>query len=227
VSVLLSSIRVGLPRSIVAPKPWFSGFFKDPIAGPVRLSRETLAGDRQADLRVHGGPDKAVCVYSAEHYPAWRRELGIEDCGPGWFGENFSVEGQTEATACVGDLYRVGSALVQISQPRGPCWKLARRWDRPDLAQLVRESGRSGWYLRVLEEGDVAAGEPLTLTDRPFPRWTVARANELTYARGRTAYRVAGERVELAACPALAGNWRADLLKEAAAHTSGDAARGF
>jgi MOSC domain-containing protein YiiM len=210
-TAVLHSIRVGLPRAIDGPEPWCSAFFKDPVAGPVHLARENLAGDRQADLRVHGGPDKAVCVYAAGNYPLWRRELGVEVCGPGWFGENFTVEGQSELTVCIGDIYRVGSALAQVSQPRGPCWKLARRWGVPDLGRRVIESRRSGWYLRVLEEGEVTAGDELTLEDRAHPRWTVARVNELTYARGQAAARVKLERVELASCPALAPNWRAEL----------------
>ncbi|OFW06574.1 MAG: hypothetical protein A3H96_12970 [Acidobacteria bacterium RIFCSPLOWO2_02_FULL_67_36] len=223
-SVVLSSVRVGQPRTVAGATPWVTGFFKDRVSGPVRLSRENLAGDRQADLRVHGGPDKAVCVYSADHYPAWRRELGIEDCGPGWFGENFSVEGQTETTACIGDVYRAGSALVQISQPRGPCWKLARRWGRPEFVQLVTDSRRTGWYLRVIEEGDVTAGESLVLTERPYSQWTVARVNDLTYTRRPAASRLGGERLELAACPALADRWGAGLVRKAAEADSAQSA---
>src|SRR5579864_7292922 len=94
-----------------------------------------------------------VCVYATEHFEAWRTELGKPDIGPGAFGENFSVRGQIESSVCVGDVYRVGSATVQVSQPRGPCWKVGRRWNRPDLARRIRETGRSGWYLRVLSPG--------------------------------------------------------------------------
>jgi MOSC domain-containing protein YiiM len=212
---LLRSVRVGQPTQMDGPTPWVSAFAKNPVEGPVRLSRENLAGDRQADRRVHGGPDKAVCVYSASHYPMWRTRLGVDDCGPGWFGENFSVEGQTDADVCIGDVYRVGSALVQVSQPRGPCWKLARRWNRPELPELVKASGFSGWYLRVLEEGDVAAGQELALIDRPCPQWTVVVVNELTYARGRVAARRVTDRAVLVECPALAPNWRAELLRPA------------
>src|SRR5688572_24480431 len=156
---LLSSLSVGKPTYIEAAEPWTSGIYKSPVHGRVALSLTNLAGDGQADLRVHGGPDKAVCVYAAEHYSSWREELGVEDCGPGWFGENFSVEGQSEKDAAVGDTYRIGTALVQISQPRAPCWKLGRRWNRPDMPKLVVQSGRTGWYLRVLEPGEVECGD--------------------------------------------------------------------
>ena len=148
------------------------------------LSSTNLAGDGQADLKVHGGPDKAVCVYSADHYPFWRQELGVQECGPGWFGENFSVEGQRETDVAVGDTYRIGTAVVQISQPRAPCWKLGRRWHRLDMPKLVVQSGRTGWYLRVLETGDVECGDALTLLDRPFSRWTIDAVNAVAYSRG-------------------------------------------
>ena len=198
--VLLCSVQVGQPRQIPDREPWVTAFYKEPVAGPVSLSRENLSGDRQPDLTVHGGPDKAVCVYSADHYPEWRRELGEQDCGPGWFGENFTVEGQTEETVCVGDVYRVGSAVVEVSQPRGPCWKLGRRWGRLDLPKLVVRSGRSGWYLRVLEGGDVAAGQVLALGDRPYPKWTIDMVNRLTYAGRRMRHQLRDDRKQLAGC---------------------------
>ena len=119
---------------------------------PRALSSTNLAGDGQADLKVHGGPDKAVCVYSADHYPLLAPGTGrSRSADPGWFGENFSVEGQSETDVAVGDTYRIGTAVVQISQPRAPCWKLGRRWNRLDMPKLVLQSGRTGWYLRVLE----------------------------------------------------------------------------
>ncbi len=116
----IASLNVGLPKHRDGVEPWTSGIYKAPVSGPVRLAPENLEGDGQADLRVHGGPDKAICVYPADHYRLWRTELGVADCGPGWFGENFSVAGQTESTVAIGDTYRIGSAVVQVSQPRAP-----------------------------------------------------------------------------------------------------------
>ena len=207
----LVSLNIGLPARHEAAQPWTSGIYKNPIAGRVALSSTNLAGDGQADLTVHGGPDKAVCVYSADHYPFWREQLGVADCGPGWFGENFSVEGHGEKDVAVGDTYQIGTAVVQISQPRAPCSKLGRRWNRLDMPKLVLQSGRTGWYLRVLESGDVECGDTLALIDRPFPRWTIDAVNAVAYSRGGTAH--IDEARELASCPALAESWREGFRK--------------
>jgi MOSC domain-containing protein YiiM len=204
----LVSVRVGRPRTIDDTHPWRTAFFKGAITGPLLLRFTNLEGDRQADLRVHGGADKAVCVYSGDHYPAWRRELGRPDMTAGAFGENFTVSGQIEADVCLGDRFRIGGAIVEISQPRGPCVKLARRWDRPDLPRLVVASGRSGWYLRVVGEGLVEAGVELRLLERPFPEWTIARVNDVTYGLGDTSD---DDRVALVSCPALARSWQRAL----------------
>jgi len=206
----LVSLNVGRPTrlgDVKSPgRAWTSGIYKTPVSGRVHLASENLSGDAQADLTVHGGPDKAVCVYSVDHYPHWREELGEPECGPGWFGENFSVEGQQEAAVCVGDAYRVGTAVVQISQPRAPCSKLGRRWNRLDMPKVVIASGRTGWYLRVLEEGHVECGDTLTLVERPFPQWTIDAVNAVAYSRGG-AVNIDAAR-ELAKCPALAEAWR-------------------
>jgi MOSC domain-containing protein YiiM len=203
----LTSLNVGRPAYIRDGEPWTTGIHKSPVSGPVRLAAKNLDGDGQADLTVHGGPDKAVCVYSVDHYPFWREELGVRECGPGWFGENFSVTGQTESSVSIGDVYRIGSAVVQVSQPRAPCWKLGRRWDRLDMAKRVIQSGKTGWYLRVLEPGIVECGDVLTLVDRPFGRWTIEAVNDAAYGRSS----VADAARELAACPALSDAWRADF----------------
>ena len=213
---LLISIQVGQPRllgsDVGLAEPldhqWRSAFFKDPVAGPVRLSATNLAGDRQADPRVHGGPDMAVLCYSADHYPAWREELGIPEMGPGGFGENFTIQGQDELSVCIGDVYRVGAAVVQVSQPRGPCYKISYRWKRPDLLPRVFANGRHGWYLRVLVEGMVEAGQQLTLTDRPNPQWTVRSANDVFERRRKDP----GRALELAACVEFAAGPRHRIL---------------
>jgi MOSC domain-containing protein YiiM len=207
----LISLNVGRPAYQPEGEPWTSGIYKSPVSGRIALSSTNLAGDGQADLNVHGGPDKAVCVYSADHYPFWREQLGVLECGPAWFGENFSVERQSEHDVAVGDIYRIGTALVQISQPRAPCWKLGRRWGRLDMPKLVLQSGRTGWYLRVMESGAVESGDILTLVDRPFARWTIDAVNAVAYSRGGTVNVDAAR--ELAVCPALAESWRGGFRK--------------
>ena len=214
----LLSVQVGLPRRLGvegAPdpmdRPWTTGFFKEPVAGPVWLGRTHLAGDGQADRKNHGGLDKAVLAYSAEHYPRWRIELGRPDLPYGAFGENFTITDLTEATVCIGDVYAIGETRVQVTQPRQPCWKIARRWRIKDLTARVRETGRTGWYLRVLREGYVAAGMPVTLLERPFPQWTVARATQIMQRR-RADPRAA---LALAACPVLSAAWRTVLVAAA------------
>lgn len=206
-TITILSLHVGVPREISGDgaAPWNTSFLKSEIQGPVWLGTENLAGDRQADRRVHGGPDKAVCVYPAAHYPVWRAELGLATLADGGFGENFTVGGACEADVCIGDVYRIGAAIVAVSQPRTPCWKISRRWGCAELTARVRDTGRSGWYLRVMQEGFVAAGQFMELVERPFPRWTVAEANRLM-ARDR------GEAAAtLAQCPALAAGWRERL----------------
>ena len=207
----LSSLNLGLPAHFPSAEPWSSGIYKSPVLGRISLSMVNLAGDGQADLAVHGGPDKAVCVYAADHYPLWREELGVPECGPGWFGENFSIEGQTETQAALGDTFKIGTAVVQISQPRAPCWKLGRRWDRLEMPKLVLQSGRTGWYLRVLETGDVECGDELALVERPYPHWTIDAVNDVAYSRSGTTDIEAAR--ELASCPALAAAWRRKIGK--------------
>ena len=217
----LVSIQVGLPQTLgtaAAPdpmdRPWVTGFFKTPIQGDLWLGRTNLAGDGQADLKNHGGVDKAVLAYSADHYNYWRHHLNRPDLPYGAFGENFTIAGQTEATVCIGDIYAIGDARVQVSQPRQPCWKLARRWRVEDLALQVKANGLSGWYLRVLQEGLVKPGAEVRLCvgagspqeSRPWPQWTVARANHLMHHQPQDP-----AAAELAQCPLLSQNWRAKL----------------
>jgi MOSC domain-containing protein YiiM len=210
-AVRLVSICVGRPQTLDKVDPWTTAFFKTPVEGPVRLWSTNLEGDEQADRRVHGGVVKAVCGYSADHYPAWRHELGRADMGYGGFGENFTITGQTDDDVCIGDRFRIGTAVVEVSQPRGPCWKLARRWNRPGLPQRVVETGRSGWYFRVLEEGYVEAGNALLLLQRPHEWWTIRRVNAITYAAPGA--RPSEEAAALASCPALAASWRRSVVK--------------
>jgi MOSC domain-containing protein YiiM len=189
-------------------RPWTTGYFKEPIAGPVHLGRTGLTGDGQANLVNHGGPDKAVLAYAAAHYNAWRRELNLAEMPFGGFGENFTIAGLTEADVCISDVYAIGDAKVQVSQPRQPCWKTARRWRLKELPKRVIETGHSGWYFRVLEEGMVEAGLPVVLLERPCSSWSVARVNEVFY-RGQDDRDATAE---LAALPLLSLAWREHLL---------------
>jgi MOSC domain-containing protein YiiM len=207
----IASIQVGLPQRLgdassndPSKSQWFTGIFKNKIDGPVRLDKRNHAGDAQADLRVHGGPDKAVLAYSADHYSAWRNELKLPDFNFGAFGENFTVDAATEDDICIGDIHQIGDAILQVSQPRSPCWKLARKWEMSDLPKRVVQSGRSGWYYRVQQEGTVGSGQELKLLERPCPEWTIRRICDVTYGIERNPGDLAAlERLDL-----LASQWR-------------------
>ena|SRR5699024_3327950 len=189
-------------------RPWESGIFKEETDSPVFLSETGFAGDDVADKKNHGGPEKAVFAYAAKHYAHWRHELGI-DIAPGGNGENLSVTNMDESSVCIGDAYRVGEALIEVSQPRRPCWKPARRHRILDLALRIQKTGRTGWYFRVLEEGRVKAGDTLELVSRPCPEWTIRAANEVMYEQKGNI----GLAESLASCELLADNWKNTLNK--------------
>lgn len=171
----LVSINVGRPRLIAwRGRTVSTGIFKEPVAGRVMLRRLNLDGDRQADLTVHGGRDKAVYVYPSEHYPRWRAELPDTELPYGMFGENFTTEGLDETTINIGDEFRVGSARVVVTQPRQPCFKLGLKFGRADMIRRFHESRLSSFYLAVLEEGEVGAGDAFELTKREARGVTVA-----------------------------------------------------
>jgi MOSC domain-containing protein YiiM len=201
------SIQVGMPREMVTAtgRVWKSAIEKAALEGPVALGAENLAGDYQANRKYHGGPDKALCTYASEHYPDWRERLGL-DMPFGAFGENLTLEGLTEDRVCVGDVFAIGDGgvRVQVSQPRQPCANLSKRWNRPRLPRWMEENGHTGFYLRALRTGDLAAGDAVTLVERPHPGWNLLRANELVYA-------AAPDREELAALrglAALSAEWK-------------------
>jgi MOSC domain-containing protein YiiM len=216
VSPVIVTIQVGLPRkygeeqaSDPAERLWTTGFYKEPVIGSVRVGRMNIDGDGQADLVNHGGPDKAVCVYPADHYPYWRETLHLPTLPPGAFGENLTVKGLTEEEVCIGDIWRVYGVTVQVSQPRQPCWKLARRWGVKTLALLVQQTGRTGWYFRVLDEGTLSAGSPLVLAERPHPEWTVERANTVMH-HDKDDVKAASELAEILL---LSDSWRRTLTR--------------
>jgi MOSC domain-containing protein YiiM len=224
-SPLILSLHVGLPRTMGAeagsagpPDPddpdqgrtsgeWTSAIFKEPVEGPVWLSSTGLAGDGVADREDHGGPEMAVMAYAADHYAAWRSELAQPFLKFGAFGENVSISRVDEESVCVGDIYAVGDARLQVSKPRLPCWKLARRLGVKDIVARVHEKAWGGWYLRVLREGHVERGNFAVLEERPCPQWTVSRAYRVF--RNRREDRQAA--AELAACSLLSAGWREKL----------------
>ena len=158
--IKLLSIQVGRPRKVNWRRRIVTtGIYKDQVEGRIKLGRSNLEGDEQADLRVHGGWDKAVYVYPSEHYAFWRTELPGMHLPYGMFGENFTAEGVDEKSVRIGDRFRIGGAVVEVTQPRVPCYKLGVRFGRPDMPQRFHASGRCGFYLGVLEEGDVGAGD--------------------------------------------------------------------
>jgi MOSC domain-containing protein YiiM len=158
------SLNVGLPRLVLrGEEPVSTGIFKEPVAGSVRLRSLNLDGDRQADLSVHGGPQKAVYLYPSEHYEFWKRELPDMDLPWGIFGENFTTTGLMETETNVGDRFKIGSAEVMVTQPRMPCYKLGIRFGRADMLRRFLISERSGFYLSVTKEGEVAAGDEFQL----------------------------------------------------------------
>jgi len=202
--------RMGMEDSTeVMQRAWSSAIFKSAVDGRVWVSTLQVSGDEQADLRVHGGPDKAVYSYPFENLRAWAVELGLGEIPGGGFGENLTTANLLEDAVCIGDSFRAGEVILQVSQPRGPCWKLMRRWNQPDLAVRVDESGRTGWYQRVLREGFLQAGDKLELLERPNPAWTVLRAHFILRAPALKP----DESLELAALPQLSAASRAGLLR--------------
>jgi MOSC domain-containing protein YiiM len=178
--VKLVSLNVARPRLVVYnARTINTGIFKEPVSGPVQLRRLNLDGDRQADLSVHGGPDKAVYGYPSEHYPNWRRELPGLDLPWGMFGENFTTAGLSEDELHVGDRFQIGSAIVMVRQPRTPCYKLAAKFQRDDMLERFLLSGRSGFYFSVEQEGSVAAEEDFQLLTRNQNGITIAEMNRL------------------------------------------------
>lgn len=185
-----------------------SAIAKSPIAGPVAISPLGLDGDEQANRIFHGGVDKAIHHYPFDHYAAWRSELGDHPLlrAAGGFGENISTLGLTEDRVWLGDRFRLGTALIEVSHGRQPCWKLSHRFGRAELTARVVRTGRAGWYYRVLEPGQASAGDRLTLVERGLREWNLARLFAVLI--GNKARQHPAEWRELAALPVLAEAWR-------------------
>jgi MOSC domain-containing protein YiiM len=175
-------LRIGRCQPLIADGP-LSAIDKQPVAGAIVLLATGLAGDQQADGQHHGGLEKALHHYPAEHYPAWRCEIPAADgrLVAGGFGENLSTLGLTEDKVCIGDVFRLGGARIQVSQPRQPCWKLNLRFGVDDMARRVQDCARTGWYYRVLTAGEVTAGDRLEFVERCQHRWTLAAILRILY----------------------------------------------
>jgi MOSC domain-containing protein YiiM len=179
------SLNVGLPRIVRdRDREVITGIFKSPVPGPVMLRRLNLDGDHQADLEVHGGRDKAVYAYPSEHYDFWRQEFPDMELPWGMFGENFTTEGLLENATFIGDHFRIGEALVAVTQPRMPCFKLAIRFGRDDIVKRFLASGRSGIYFSVLEQGLVDTGDKIERVREDEDYVSVADINRV-YVHGR------------------------------------------
>ena len=180
----LISVNVGPTRVIdFEGRTFRTGIFKSPVAGPVSVGRTKIEGDGHADLDSHGGLDKPVYLYPAEHYPYWRKELAEEIAEMGSFGENLTTEGLLEDSVCIGDTFEVGTTVMQVTQPRTPCYKLAARFNRPDLPDRFLKSMKSGFYLRVLEPGQVTADDRFSLCDRDLHPVSVSHVARVCYFR--------------------------------------------
>lgn len=203
----------------LGPDGDLSAIVKHAVAGPVTVTTLGLQGDQQADLSVHGGPEKAVYGYGTAHYAAWKEEFpalaGV--FGPGSVGENLAIEGMVEADICVGDVHAIGTALLQVCQPRQPCFKFALRFDNNRLPKAMVRSGRSGWYYRVLREGVIAAGDAVTLHERPNADFSFARLVALIYG-GNAGI---GDLRRMATLSGLASQWR-DQARDSLLDPGGD-----
>lgn len=223
------SVNVGLPRPArYGGRSYETAIFKTPVAGPVRVRRLNLDGDAQGNPKTHGGPDMAVYAFPAAHYPFWEREMATGPLPMGAFGENLTLAdgaqggasaggSLNESEVCIGDVFTVGTARLQVTEPRTPCHKLAMKFDDPDLPRRFAERGTVGYYFRVLDEGIVKAGAPVILESRDPAGVTVAEVLALWADKGAG---VAALRRVLNV-PALSATWRGRFEKRLDARESG------
>lgn len=217
VQAKLVSVRVGRVAPL-GPRGVPSGFVKSPAEGAVRVERLGLAGDEQADLRVHGGPNKAVYCYPFTHYQRWRQThpRHAELLQPGAFGENLTIDGLDEEDVVLGDRLRIGTAVLEVCQPRQPCFKLALRFNDALMVRAMVETGQCGWYVRVIEPGSLAAGDAVVHEPAPARDWTIARFASLINQRAPAAHFGRASLEALAAIPNLPRPWPAYLREELA-----------
>src|ERR671932_2024091 len=204
----LLSVNVGMPKDV----PWqgrtvFTGVFKDPVAGPLLVRKLNIDGDGQGDVAGHGGEQRAVFVYQIDSYRYWERELGRNDFVYGQFGENFTVDGLGDDEVCIGDRYRIGTATFEVTQPRVTCYRVGIRMNDPRIPALLVSHHRPGFYFRVLEEGDVQAGDEIIKLASGPERMPVAEVDALLYLPGHTRQRL----LQALRIPALSPGWQASF----------------
>src|SRR4051812_38609678 len=214
----LISVNVGTPRDVEwRGRTVHTAVWKVPVVGRCRVGRLNLEGDGQGDLAGHGGEQRAVLVYQIESYRYWQEQLKRTDFVHGQFGENFTIEGLPDDTVCIGDRYQVGSALFEVTQPRVTCYRIGIRTNEPRMPALLTSSGRPGFYLRVLQEGEVGAGDEIVKVGEATERMTVAEINALLYSPDH-----ARDRLERAlGIEALSQGWRASFQALLRSQTSG------
>src|SRR5277367_2891172 len=214
----LLSVNVGLPRDIVwKERTVHTGVWKNPVTGRCRVGHLNLEGDGQGDLAGHGGEHRAVFVYQIESYRYWQEQLKRSDFIFGQFGENFTIEGLADDAVCIGDRFQIGSALFEVTQPRVTCYRVGIRMNEPRMAALLTSSGRPGFYFRVLQEGEVGAGDEIVKVREAKERMTVAEINGLLYSPKR-----ARDRLQRAlGIEALSPGWRSSF--EALVHSQAGA----
>ncbi|HEX6290485.1 MAG TPA: MOSC domain-containing protein [Herpetosiphonaceae bacterium] len=219
--ITIHSILIGQPQTITDEQGiWESSIFRTPVTGAIELTTRGLLGDHVTDTERHGTPDQAVCCHLLAHYDHWNAAYNLTDpqsmLGPGSVGENWTLVGIDENTSCIGDIYSVGTAQVQISGPRVPCWKQERKLKLPDFLKQTRETLRTGFYLRVLQPGVVQPGDQLRLEARPLPDLTQNRINVCAHHALDVAF---AER--LLETPELAAGWKR-ILRYKLDHRSRD-----
>ena len=192
------------------PKGEPSAYIKTPFSGTAKIDHLGLQSDQQADTRYHGGPDKALLHYAFDHYECWRTEqpqLIEHFVQPGAFGENISSLGITEQEVCIGDQFQLGTAVVEVSQGRQPCWKLAHRFTAAHMVKEVIRTGRSGWYYRVIKPGNLETGDKLELLERKYPQWVVDQVTAMLIGNKNNTSDTA-KLTELAKLKSLSSEWR-------------------
>jgi MOSC domain-containing protein YiiM len=213
---------VGRPRAITDEGgEWHSAIFREAVEGEIELGEHGLVGDQVADTKHHGSPDQAVCCHPLAHYDFWNEEYGLapgDRIGPGGVGENWTLSGAMEPDVCIGDIFSVGTARVQVSQPRFPCWKQERKLGLPDFLRRTIETMRTGFYLRVLTPGTVQSGDALMLESRLYPELTVEAVNACIH---RDVYPVVARRA--IAAPELSPGWRDSMETKLARALQADA----